>query len=419
MKDIIRLSFVIYEDGNAVNGPIVNQQRLLYALHKIGYRIQVISLYHKSTPVLDRFKKAGITTTKYPAGRFTCDTVLWILKELEIFQPDIFIPDWIAPAAYAAKWLRETGVPTIGALRSDDSYFWALMDVFAGKKSGRWALSSVFCVSRQLENRLNQGLSNHTQSCFIPSGVPYPSSVQPKNPPVKMVYLGRIEIRQKQIIETTRAMCRAAREVEGTTGILIGNGPDEESVQSLIKKEGCENIIKLESAVPPQQLDRVLANFNAVILLSDYEGTPGSLMDGMANGLAPVCISCSGGINSLVKNGKTGLVVKDRKESFIQAIHKLHHESGLMQEISNNARSRILEEFTLDHTINRWEDLCSNLLSQVTARKPLRIPKSVKLPKLHPNLFGFDYRPPSRRKELLSKFRILLGAFRNTLIGRN
>ena len=66
MKDIIRLSFVIYEDGNAVNGPIVNQQRLLYALHKIGYRIQVISLYHKSTPVLDRFKKAGITTTKYP-----------------------------------------------------------------------------------------------------------------------------------------------------------------------------------------------------------------------------------------------------------------------------------------------------------------------------------------------------------------
>ena len=176
MKDIIRLSFVIYEDGNAVNGPIVNQQRLLYALHKIGYRIQVISLYHKSTPVLDRFKKAGITTTKYhKAGRFTCDTVLWILKELEIFQPDIFIPDWIAPAAYAAKWLRETGVPTIGALRSDDSYFWALMDVFAGKKSGRWALSSVFCVSRQLENRLNQGLSNHAAVSFH---LGYPTRVQ-------------------------------------------------------------------------------------------------------------------------------------------------------------------------------------------------------------------------------------------------
>ena len=174
--------------------------------------------------MLDRFKKAGITTTKYPAGRFTCDTVLWILKELEIFQPDIFIPDWIAPAAYAAKWLRETGVPTIGALRSDDSYFWALMDVFAGKKSGRWALSSVFCVSRQLENRLNQGLSNHTQSCFIPSGVPYPSSVQPKNA-VKMVCWEELSW-QKQIIETTRAMCRAAREVDAT-GILIGNGPDE------------------------------------------------------------------------------------------------------------------------------------------------------------------------------------------------
>ena len=182
---------------------------------------------------------------------------------------------------------------------------------------------------------------------------------------------------------------------------MIGNGPDEESVQSLIKKEGCENIIKLESAVPPQQLDRVLANFNAVILLSDYEGTPGSLMDGMANGLAPVCISCSGGINSLVKNGKTGLVVKDRKESFIQAIHKLHHESGLMQEISNNARSRILEEFTLDHTINRWEDLCSSLLSQVTARKPLRIPKSVKLPS-STQTFWLRLQTSKQEKELLS-----------------
>jgi glycosyltransferase involved in cell wall biosynthesis len=55
-----------------------------------------------------------------------------------------------------------------------------------------------------------------------------------------------------------------------------------------------------------------LIEHNILILLSDYEGTPGAVMDGMACGLVPVCTDISGGVQELVIPDQTGLLVRDR-----------------------------------------------------------------------------------------------------------
>ena len=415
----MRMSYLIYEHGDAINGPIVNQKRLLSALHERGHEIQVLCLFHESSPVHDQFREEGFATARYPAGKYTQETVLWILGQLQSFKPDIFVPDWIAPGAFAARWLRQAGVPTIGGLRSDDGYFWALMDVFARPGAGPWALSSVFCVSRELEQRLNENLSGSTRTCFIPSGVPFPANVPPKKPPVRMAYLGRIEVRQKQIIETVRAMCVAARTIEGVTGVLFGNGPDEGQVHKIIEEEGCSSAIRLEPPVPPQQLEARLRDQNVVVLLSDYEGTPGALMDGMANGLVPVCTDCGGGAGALVENGRTGFVIQDRREGFVEAIRQLSEQDGLLQEFSASSRTKIEKGFTISHTVRRWEELSETLLSRSPMRTTLRMPRTIRLPRKHPDLFGFDYRPPTRKEFFANKCRIVLGAFKKTLLGRN
>jgi colanic acid/amylovoran biosynthesis glycosyltransferase len=415
----MKISVMIYERGNSINGPVVNQKRLLHALKSRGYKIQVLCLYHESSPLCDDLQNSGVTAHKYPAGKYTHETVPWIIKSLQEFEPDLFVSDWIAPGAIAGRWLRQAGIPTVGGLRSDDSYFWSLMDRFAMKNAGIWALSGVFCVNRELEVRLQDRLCRRTRTCFIPSGVPFPSVIPPKQHPVKMVYLGRIEVRQKQILETTRAMCNAVLNVRNATGMLVGNGPDEESVKQIIKDKGCTAKIQLKSRVEPEKIPSLLKEFNVIVLLSDYEGTPGALMDGMANGLVPICINSGGGVSELVSDGQSGLFVNDHGRDFVNAIRRLNDDEPLIQKLSKNARKRIREDYTLEHTVKRWESFFETLLLNSGPRLPIKLPRKIRLPKQHPDMLGFDYRPPSKRQILTNKCRITLGAFKNMLLGRN
>ena len=234
-----------------------------------------------------------------------------------------------------------------------------------------------------------------------------------------MVYLGRIEIRQKQILETTRAMCNAVLNVWNATGMLVGNGPDEQSVRQIIKEKGCDAKIQLKPSVAPEELPALLKGCNVIVLLSDYEGTPGALMDGMANGLVPVCINCGGGVSELVSDGQSGLFVNDHGEDFVNAIRRLSDEETLLHKLSKNAREHIRGEYTLEHTVKRWEGFFETLLREAGPRAPIKLPRRIRLPKQHPDMFGFDYRPPLKREILTNKCRIALGAFKNKLLGRN
>jgi len=414
-----KISVMIYENGHQISGPIVNQSRLFYALRDHGHDIQILCLFHDSSPIHDSCRENGFSTSRFPAGKYTHETLPWILEAIKVFEPDVFISDWIALGGFAARWIRSAGIPTIGGLRSDDGYFWAMMQTFARYDSGPWALSGVFCVSRELESKLTKNISLHTRTSFIPSGVPFPKVVPKKNPPIRMAYIGRIENRQKQILETASAMCMAALEIPGTTGVLIGNGPEEGSVRNLIKKKGCQNIIQMGGLVAPGDIQEQLSDANVIVLLSDYEGTPGALMDGMACGLVPVCMNSPGGIRGLVENNKTGLFVKDRGNSFLEAIRSLDGSPDTLQRLSRNAREHIRSDFTLEQTVTRWEQFCNSLLVDAGPRKPIKIPRHFHLPKQHPNMFGFDFRPPSKLDYLKGRCRVALGAIKRTLFCRN
>lgn len=60
-------------------------------------------------------------------------------------------------------------------------------------------------------------------------------------------------------------------------------------VRSSIIKAPKETLNYFSGTVPFEQLRSYLANSHVLILSSDYEGTPGAVMDAMACGLVPVC----------------------------------------------------------------------------------------------------------------------------------
>ena len=412
---------MIYEKGDQVSGPVVNQGRLFRAFQGKGHEMQVLCLFHGSSPLLNSFKQELMVGQCMPAGKFTDETIRWILEQVREFRPDVFIADWIAPGLFASRWIQAAGIPCIGSFRSDDRYFWSLMRRFAGRDSGCWAVSGVFCVSRKLETQITERLGGaRARTCVLPSGVPFPEDPPTVQKPIRMAYVGRIETNQKQILATVEAMCRVVKEIPGSEGTLFGNGPEEGAARDLLEREGCSDKVRLEGAVSPDEIQGRLAGYNVIVLLSDFEGTPGAIMDGMAAGLVPVCLACPGGIDELVIDGETGILVQDREDGFVAAIRKLAGDNEVFRRLRENARRHIQEGYTLANTVERWEDFMTTLVGEKRhVKRDIRIPRRFNLPPVDPDMSGFDFRMPTKWDTFIGQCKVRLGAIKRRILMRN
>src|SRR5205823_7198333 len=81
--------------------------------------------------------------------------------------------------------------------------------------------------------------------------------------------------------------------------------------------------IRLLGRVDVSSVYSVLRDCHALVLLSDYEGLPVSMLEAMAAGVVPVCLDTRSGIRDAIQHGFNGLIVKDRKDDFHGAVRTL------------------------------------------------------------------------------------------------
>jgi hypothetical protein len=91
-----------------------------------------------------------------------------------------------------------------------------------------------------------------------------------------------------------------------------------------------------------------------MVLLSDFEGIPIALMEGMATGLVPVVTPIRSGIPELVFDGETGYIVPDREASFVDVIRRIRLDPALWQRLSVAARRHFEEGFSPEVVVEAW-----------------------------------------------------------------
>ena len=130
--------------------------------------------------------------------KLTEDRIEWILNTLAKDRPDIFVPNSFVCGFYAAKWIREAGIPTIGYFRSNDQFHEDLVSEFVMKQD-EFSVSAMICVAKTFKERLDKSSLPKTRSYFLPSGVPVPSqnSSQLNEKTIGACYIGRFEEHQK------------------------------------------------------------------------------------------------------------------------------------------------------------------------------------------------------------------------------
>jgi len=420
---MLNVTFCAYDSPETLGGPVTWLQRLLPALSAQGIESRGLFLTWGGTntgPTLSALRAQGFDCPAVPCQDHTSERVRWTLSHLRENPPDVFVPNLVVSAYFAARWVRAAGIPTVGILHSDDSFYRGLRETFVfGKRE--FSLSALVCVSRELEKDSLALHPERTTVWRIPYGVPVPSprTMRPSSK-LLLAYAGRMVEEQKRVSDVTRAFCQCVREVPGIEAVLYGDGDATPAVQNILATEGKGLPVRFAGKVDSHQIQNRLLECHVIVLLSDYEGLPISIMEGMACGCVPVCLRIRSGIPELIEDGVTGLLVNGRGDSFVEAIRRLRTEPGLWERLSRAARAKIERGYSVGACAAQWAELLHELHEKSGPKRPIKIPRRIALPPTHPGFAHQDPRPsrPPFPVRLYRRTRMAAGRWRRRMLGQ-
>jgi glycosyltransferase involved in cell wall biosynthesis len=148
-----------------------------------------------------------------------------------------------------------------------------------------------------------------------------------------------------------------AREIE-LDFFIAGDGELLEMCRERIKKEGLPvTILGWQS-----DIERVLSAADIVVLTSDNEGTPLSLIQAGMAGL-PVVTTNVGSVPEVVLEGLTGIVTGLDVQELAVALEKLVNDKVLRSKLGAAAQEFTLSNFGVKRLVHDHEELYKKLLS--------------------------------------------------------
>jgi glycosyltransferase involved in cell wall biosynthesis len=144
--------------------------------------------------------------------------------------------------------------------------------------------------------------------------------------------------------------------------VIAGTGQQENELKVRADALGLGNSVRFLGHVT----DRVSLyhSLNVLLMTSDFEGTPMTLLEAMACGL-PVVASAVDGVAEVCKNEWDALLVPPRYvRGFVSALERVLGEEGLARKLGANARATILERYEIRGLVRRIEALYEEVLEE-------------------------------------------------------
>lgn len=398
MTQEITVSWCAYDWQDNVSGPSTWLARLLPLLRDKGVRsIVELLIWDKPGPLTELLEQSGIECHVKKCSGSTEERVRGLISNLQTYHFDVFVPNLVLPALFSSRFVQQAGIPSVGVLHSDDSFYNGIIETFlSGRK--RDVLSAIVAVSSRLSKLASAKNPYGSQIIHIPYGVPIPEVTPPRpieDSSISIVYAGRLVQEQKRILEVVDAMRRCVEQIPGCTGAIIGDGPERERIEKEISSFAYSKDIRLLGRVLPSEVQSLMQNYDAIILLSDYEGLPIALLEGMACGLVPIVSPMDSGIPELIQHGINGLIVQDRTAAVVSAVSQLSSNPEVKKKLSYAAQETVARNYSNETSANNWSRLLRELHQKNTAPKQaIRIPRNLDLPQVNPATSAEDPRAP-------------------------
>jgi len=167
-----------------------------------------------------------------------------------------------------------------------------------------------------------------------------------------IVAMGRLAS-EKRFDLLLRAFCQCAKAHADWSLILIGEGEERRSLETLTRELGLEDRVKFPGLVPDPT--SILHGADVFVLSSSYEGFPNALLEAMACGLAVISTDCGSGPREIIRNGVNGLLVAPNDgDALAEAMDRLMKDSRQRERLGARA-TEVLERFGVQKVMDMWD----------------------------------------------------------------
>ena len=162
-----------------------------------------------------------------------------------------------------------------------------------------------------------------------------------------LIYVGRLGP-EKNIDFLLRGFANAIDSFEKGRLLLVGDGPDREKSERLVKELGIYDNVIFAGAVDYQDVPGYLGIADAFVTASYTEVHPLTLMEGTAVGLPSLGIR-SPGIEDIIQDGQTGYLVNNDFDEFSDGMLRLLRDGDDRQRMSELAYIKA-ERFSIEES---------------------------------------------------------------------
>ena len=184
---------------------------------------------------------------------------------------------------------------------------------------------------------------------------------------IRLVSIGRLT-EKKGLEYGIRAVAHLIKEIPNVSYTIVGDGPLRTALTRLAMALDVGKNVHLPGWKDRNEVIEILEQSHILLAPSitasdgDMEGIPMVLMEAMAMGI-PVISTTHSGIPELVEDGTTGLLVPEGdSEGLSKMMEELINSPRLAQDLAENARGFIEENFNLDKQNDRLLQHYGNLL---------------------------------------------------------
>ena len=189
-------------------------------------------------------------------------------------------------------------------------------------------------------------------------------------PPYKILAIGRL-VRTKGFPDLFTAIARLKRENFHIQLTLIGDGNWKNKLLNLRKKLHLENNINMVGFVQHSQLTKYLHEHDLVVVPSvvhengDRDGIPNVIMESLSHNI-PVIATDVCGINEIIHDKKTGLLVKERDpKALANAIRYMLENKELALKMAQEGKELITDLFDQNKNTKALYDLYCSVCTEL------------------------------------------------------
>jgi len=197
---------------------------------------------------------------------------------------------------------------------------------------------------------------------------------------IRLAYVGRIADYDKGVMLLPKILTALQDSGVRFTCDIVGSGPDRGRLLKAVRRAPT---VRLHGSLAWEDATRRLLDADVFLLPSRFEGLPNSLLEAMAAGCVPVASHIRGVTDMVIEDGVNGFLcpISD-SGAFACAVTQLYRDRKLLSSMSQNARRRIGERFTLERMVDDYEQLFREVLDAPALAYKVRPLSDIALPPL-------------------------------------